>query len=169
MFRKSTILAAFVIAAPPAMAQDGAATTPPSFQSVVDCRAVVGEKDRLACYDRTVEAMVAARAADELVVTDRTTIDDTRKKLFGITLPGLKLLGKEAPLAELESQVRELGQDVNRKWVFTLTDGARWKQVDTRVISPAKGDPIRIRRAALGSYMANVGSARAIRVMRVVN
>jgi hypothetical protein len=53
-------------------------------------------------------------------------------------------------------------------WVFRLADGSVWRQVDTTALNfrPREGMPVRIRRAAVGSYMLKVGDSPAVRARR---
>ena len=73
-------------------------------------------------------------------------------------------------MTQIESTIRGLRQDPYGKYTFTLEDGARWVQIDTREMraTPRLGQPIRIRRAMMGSYLANVNDQIAIRVRRVL-
>ena len=54
--------------------------------------------------------------------------------------------------------------------VRVLSDlGARWVQIDAQVMrkNPERGNEIKIREAAMGSYFANINGQRAIRMRRV--
>ena len=67
----------------------------------------------------------------------------------------------------IESKIASLRQFSGGKWLFVLEDGARWSQTEpARLRSPKVGDTIRIRKAALGSYLANINGRTAIRVKR---
>ena len=163
------------LAAAPALAQERAAPPPPpqALTRVFDCRQVQAAEERLACYDRQVEALQAAAASQEVVAYDREQIRRTRRSLFGIALPDLSIFGggeDEDGVTQLESTIRALRQDAYGKYIFTLADGARWAQIDSREMraTPRVGQPIRIRRAMMGSYLANVNNQIAIRVRRVL-
>ena len=73
--------------------RDAPSTPPPVFQAVLDCKSVADAAERLACYDRTVGAMAAARETKDLVIADRETMREARKGLFGLSLPSIKLFG----------------------------------------------------------------------------
>ncbi len=162
------------LAAAPALAQErGAAPPPQALTRVFDCRQVQAADERLACYDRQVEALQAAAASQEVVAYDREQIRRTRRSLFGIALPDLSIFGggdDEDGVTQIESTIRGLRQDPYGKYQFTLEDGARWVQIDSREMraTPRVGQPIRIRRAMMGSYLANVNNQVAIRVRRVL-
>jgi hypothetical protein len=134
---------------------------------------VPDQAERLACFDREVAAIDAAEARKDLVVVDRQQLNKTRRTLFGLTLPNLSIFGDDNPdqegVVRLDSKIKAVGQTALGKWIFELEDGARWAQTDSRdlAISPKAGQEIKIRRAALGSYLANVNGQVAIRVQRI--
>ena len=148
-----------------------AAAPPPVYQAVVDCRGLADPAQRLACFDRTVGEMAKAGEQKDLVVLDRETMRETRKGLFGFSLPKLKLFGGgddgDQEVSEIESTITGIRTANDGLPIITIADGARWKQTEERNVYPSVGDPIRIKRAALGSYMANVKKQAAVRVMRL--
>ena len=157
--------------------KDDPASRPQVLTRVLDCRTVQTAAERLACYDREVAAFAAAEAAQDLVVYDREQMRRTRRSLFGIPLPSLAIFGggndgkdESEDVSQIETTIRSARQDAEGRYTFTLEDGARWQQIDTRIFSarPRPGQAIRIRRAAMGSYLANVGSQVAVRVRRVL-
>lgn len=167
-----------------AQARDNAQTPPPvkpipqSIARVFDCSATAAAAERLACYDREVAALQTATRSGEIAVYDREDVRKTRRTLFGIALPELNIFGggdkgeadETQELSQIESTIRAIRQDANGRYVVTLEDGARWAQIDNKELSayPRVGQAIRIRRAALGSYLANIGSNTAIRVRRTL-
>lgn len=159
-------------ALPAAAQQREARERPPALTRVLDCRALASAEERLACFDREVAALEAAERAQDLVVVDRQQLRRTRRSLFGLTLPNLSVFGDDGPdeegMSQIESTIRGFRQDPYGKYTFVLEDGARWVQIDSRElrIEPRVGQPIRIRRAAMGSYLANVNNQIAIRVRR---
>jgi hypothetical protein len=147
------------------------AEPPAAFGRVVQCRAIAGAEERLACFDREVAAMEAARASGQLVAMDRQQVRRTRSSLFGLALPDLNIFGDDSDdeAASIDTTIRSARQAPDGKWVIQLEDGARWAQTDSRnlAIYPRAGQRIRIRRAAMGSYLANVANQVAIRVRRL--
>jgi len=140
---------------------------------MVDCRSLNDLAVRVACYDREVAAFDAAEARKELVVVEREEITKTRRSLFGLGLPDLGIFGEKSPdgqrMTELESKVKRAVQSANGKWILTLDDGTVWAQTDSRnlTIDPEPGHEIKIRTAALGSYLANVRGQVGIQVKRL--
>ena len=153
--------------------QDAQQGRSPALTRLVDCRALTSPAERLACFDREVAAIDAAEANRELVIMDRQQIRSTRRSLFGLSLPNLGVFSddddREEEASRIETTVRSARQLGDGRWMFVLADGARWMQTDTEDLNvpPREGHSIRIRRAAMGSYLANVNNQTAIRVRRV--
>ena len=163
---------AALAAATPALAKDKTAAPPPVYQAVVDCRGIAEPTQRLACFDRTVGEMAKAGEQKDLVVLDRETMRETRKGLFGFTLPKLKLFGggdedEKDAVREIESTVSGIRSAKDGFPIFTIADGARWKQTDGRNVFPKVGQTIKIKAASLGSYMASINGRAGVKVMRL--
>lgn len=158
-----------LVTAPAAAKDKEPPPPPPVFQAVVDCKAIADSAERLACYDRTVEAMAAASRERELAVYDRTTMREARRGIFGLGLPKLKLFDDDQSeeVTEIDSTIASLRMASDGFPIFVLADGARWKQTDGRNTFPKAGQKIHIRKAAMGSYMANVNDQPGVRVTRV--
>lgn len=134
------------------------------------CRGLTDAPARLACYDAAVVALDDAERQGELVVMDRAQISETRRQLFGFEMPSLpRLLGTspDADIDSIETTLEQATQSGDR-WVFRLADGSVWGQVDSaRVfIRDRPGQPVRVRKASLGSFFLTVGDSRAVRVRR---
>ena len=149
--------------------QDAPSTPPPVFQAVLDCKSVADAAERLACYDRTVGAMAAARETKDLVIADRETMREARKGLFGLSLPSIKLFGggDSEDVKAIESTIESTYTARDGQFVFVLADGARWKQIAGRPAYAKRGDPIVIETASLGSYFAKIGKSQNARVIRI--
>jgi len=127
---------------------------------------------RLSCLDKAAEALIRAQEAGDVTVVNRQQVREARRNLFGfsnVALPAF--LGSNDDREEISSIQTALvraARDGAGRWVFQLTDGREWRQVDNEPahIRPQSGSEVRIRRAAFGSYFLNVGDARAIRVKR---
>lgn len=156
-----------------AQRQRPAQERPEVLSRVVQCRGIASSQERLACFDREVAALDQAQSAGELVAMDRQQVRRTRRSLFGLTVPNLGFLGDDneddEEASRLESTVRSASMNANGRWVITIEDGARWQQIDSRGLNfpPRPGQPIRIRRASLGSYFVNVNNQTAIRMRRI--
>lgn len=148
--------------------------TPPRpevFRKLVECRAIADNNARLACFDAQVMQLADAEARNDVVVVDRVQVQKARKSLFGLSLPDLGLFGgndsKDEGVDQIETKIVSAAQMRDGKWRFTVEDGAKWVQTETRTIhAPASGDSVRIRKAAMGSFFANIDGRTAIRVRR---
>jgi hypothetical protein len=177
MFMRLSIylIAASALAATSAAAAPRAANIqppPPGFSQLVACRRIADSAQRLACYDREVGAVASANARGDLVVMDREQINKTRRSLFGLALPDLGMFGGgnlPGGADVLETTIKHTRQGPDGKYWFDLADGGQWVQLDSRdfIVDPAPGQPVRIKRGALGSFMMNVNKQLAISVHRI--
>ncbi|TKD51332.1 hypothetical protein [Sphingomonas baiyangensis] len=146
------------------------------LRALAACRAIAAPDERLACYDKEAIALEQAVASGDLVALDREEVRKTRRSLFGFNLPAIRLFsrrddrpaGEQEAVDQLAGVIKSARQLPRGKWQIELEDGAVWTQVDTKklTIDPRSGHKIEIRRAALGSYLANVNGQTAIRVQR---
>jgi hypothetical protein len=116
--------------------------------------------------------MASATTAKDLVILERESMRETRKGLFGFSLPKLRLFGgndeaEEEEVTQIDSTITGLRTAADGFMIYTIADGAKWKQTEGRTPFPKIGQTIRIKKAALGSYMANVNNRPAVRVMRL--
>jgi hypothetical protein len=96
---------------------------------------------------------------------------NTRRTLFGLSLPRLEILGDDAKdeVNQIDGIIAGVGANSDGRWLLILRDGARWQQIDNRPLAfpPKAGDKVVIRRAAMGSFMMRIGSQPGIRVRRL--
>ncbi|PKB13947.1 hypothetical protein B0I00_2575 [Novosphingobium kunmingense] len=149
--------------------KDDPVPTPAVFQAVIDCKAIAAAEARLACYDSTVAAMGRAKDAEALVVTDTGAIREARRGLFGISLPKLKLFGGGEEVNEIEGKITAVRSSNDGMAIFVLEDGARWRQTEGRHQFAKPGQTIKVRRASMGGFMANIDGQPGVRVVRMVN
>lgn len=171
-FGCAAVLAGLIFAiSTPAQAQVTPGARPESMDRLVACRQIAGAEARLACYDAAVAQFDTAQRQGDVVVVDRAQVSQARRQLFGFQLPAVTLFdqGQQPEQVEaIETTLVRAGQSGEGRWVFTLADGGVWRQVDTERVNfrNRPGEPVRIRRAALGSYLMTVGNSRAVRVRR---
>ena len=163
----------------------GAQDAPPAprpavVQQLYDCRAITVPADRLACFDRQVAALEVAENARDIRYADRAAVREARRGLFGFSLRNLNIFGggdeeDEAARAADPDVVEEIdavlsGAQRNSlgMLVLTLDNGQRWVQTTPGGSgrTPHAGQPVHIRRAALGSFMASVDGRPGVRVRR---
>lgn len=154
----------------PAMAQDPARPVQPQvFQAVVDCRTLTDSAARLACYDAKVAELAGAAEAKQVLVVDRATTEKTKRGLFGLSLPKIKLFGDndDVEIEKIESTITAVSSARDGSVIFVLTDGARWKQTDGRDTFAKAGQKIEIAKGSLGSFFARINGQSGVRVIRL--
>lgn len=157
------------------MLQAGAADgTPATVSAVVECRALTDDAARLRCYDEAVATLSAATASGAIVVVDREAVRNTRRSLFGFSLPKLPFFRgdtsqEEEEAREVEAVIKSASNLGYDKWQIVLEDGATWQTTEpsAQMATPRAGRSVKIRRAAMGSYMVSVDGGRSVRAMRV--
>lgn len=163
------LLAALAI---PAFAQAQEAPRPELLNRLTDCRAMTDPAARLSCYDTAVEALDAAERQGEVVVVDRAQVRESRRALFGFEMPSLPAFGRvtaaEDEVSSVETTLTRASRGGDGKWVFRLSDGSTWRQIDSESLffPNREGTEVRVRRASMGSFMMTLGSSRAVRVRR---
>ncbi len=163
----TTALAALAMTA----VQEPPPQSPEQLQRLLACLAVTETTARLACFDAAAGALESAHRDGALVVVDRAQMDRARRDTFGLDLPTLpRLFGSRAgpELTEVDSTLVCARQNGREEWTFRLADGSTWTQVDSGAVQfrNRPDQPVRIRRAALGSFLMTVGGSRAVRVER---
>ena len=162
-------LMALALAAAPGQAQPQ--QRPEMLERLTACRAVAEDAARLACYDAAAAAFDTAERQGELVVVDRAAVNETRRQLFGFELPTLPRLfsdGEAEELNAIETTLQRASRGADNHWIFRLADGSVWRQIDSERVrfENESGEPVRVRKASLGSYLLTVGGSRAVRVRR---
>ena len=167
------VLAAVSLSSAPIPNQ--ASTDPQGLRALASCREISEPKDRLACYDREAVAVQQALAKGDLVALDREEVRKTRRSLFGFSLPATRLFSdrdrsdaEDETVDNLSAEIKSARQLPRGRWMIELEEGGSWTQIDDRklAIYPRPGHKIEIRRAALGSYLANINGQIAVRVKR---
>lgn len=143
--------------------------------AVAACRDIADPAARLACFDKAVTTLVAARERKDVVVLDRAEVQKTRRSLFGFTLPRIRLFGggnddgdNSEDIKEINGSIVGVAQIAADRWQVTLDDETRWITTESaRGFPPRPGESIRIRRAPFGSYDASFNKRRTIKVRRI--
>jgi hypothetical protein len=175
------IISLIVLAlAAPAAAQKPPQAPPAVVQKLLDCRALTDTTQRLACLDAGVAALAGAVEKRDVVMADKEQVKQARRSLFGITLPSFNLFGKDddddkskaderGVINEIEATLSGARPGPGNNWRLVLDDGSVWLQTDGRLFprDPRSGMKIKIRRAAVGTYLANVDGQIAVRVRRI--
>ena len=166
--------AAGVASAGAALAQDKGKPPPEQLTTLLACRSQPTDAARLACYDAAVASLARATEQGQVVVVDREEIRRTRRSLFGFSLPDVPFLGggkddKDPQPDFIETTIKWARPTDFNKWLFEIEDGALWQttEANTRGATPKAGDKVRIKKAAMGSYLISFKNSRSLRGMRV--
>ncbi|HEX8469244.1 MAG TPA: hypothetical protein VF620_15725 [Allosphingosinicella sp.] len=141
------------------------------LQALSACRGVADEKARLACYDQAGARLAEAVDKKELVVLDQQEIRETRRSLFGFSVPNIPLFRGEGggDDGKLETTIAGASRLEGGKWQIRLEDGAIWQTNETRLnlSDPRPGQKISIQRGTLGNYFLRIDGQRGVRGRRV--
>ena len=168
----AALLGPWLVLASPAGAQTAADTARPDvLRSLLACREITGAEARLACFDGAAAAFDSAEQQGEVTVIDRVQARETRARLFGLDLETANLFGRlrpEAPVEAVETTLVSARQDGRGQWTFVLADGSTWRQIDMERVTgrTSPGAAVRIRKAAMGSYLLSVSGSRSVRARR---
>lgn len=165
------MLAALLLCAPGALAQGAVEGRAPILGKLADCRKIADNGQRLACFDAVAAEMDVAEKKGDIVVVDREQARTVRRQAFGFHMPSITLFEKGEKAEEVDSltgSVRAARQNGAGKWVVELADGAVWVQIDANELpfDPKPGDPVRIKKASMGSFLMVVKNQRAFRARR---
>lgn len=150
---------------------------------LAECREQSSDAQRLACFDRTVGALIDARRKKDIVVLDRAEVRKAKTSLFGFSLPSIKLFGGGDDDVQLKQLVGRMAS------VTTLPSGllrfeiedvpaagtveaggvnkSVWETIEQVMLPPRRGDTVTIKSGALGSYVATAPGRRSARVRRI--
>jgi hypothetical protein len=145
-----------------------------TIDALTSCRTVADSQERLACYDRATDTIIAARTRKDLIVMDKAEVRETRKGLFGFSLPKVRIFGKDDDTAEADlsdvtlkiTSVRDIGFG---KWRFAVENGGVWETTEAhpRFKDPKVGESVLIEKGALNGYFAKIGKGHRVSAKRI--
>lgn len=149
------LLAGVLVPVPLHADAPGEAAVPRGADALFACRSIPDDTARLACFDREAEALQTAAASRKVVIVEQEEIRRTRRDLFGFSLPGTAIFKRDdSGASEDEEEIRAIDDtlaafrlDGSGRALFTLSNGARWMQIDNLPIlgKPGAGDAVRMR------------------------
>jgi len=133
-------------------------TRPEELNQAYACRSIADATERVACYDRAIDEILAAEQQGRFVAVDRGRVEAVEREAFGFDLPSIASLlpgrGADDNLQRLELEVERVVTLGDGRKLFVMTDGQRWLQVEGEAAHNVRaGDAITIRRAALGTFL----------------
>ena len=157
--------------AAPGAAQNTSADRPDLLAELQSCREITAAADRLACFDRASASLIAARESGEVRVVDREEIRETRRGLFGFTLPKFGTFGSgdEEQLDLLESTITGVSRVGRNGYRIRIEEGSVW-QIDSapsRLRAPKPGDAIVLKKASLNSFFIRIAGQIGVKGRRV--
>jgi hypothetical protein len=175
-------------------AQQAQASMISPLSPIYACADKTNATERLTCFDAAVAKIKAAEARSEIVALDQPRVAAVRREAFGFRIPSLPRFGfgnnnattatstvnattASSPTAQAREEVEDeqifavvrVGQAGNRVAIF-LENGNVWHLTEAGELNAPRQTPfnVRIRTAAMGSFMLNVeGRNKGYRVRRV--
>ena len=135
------------------------------------CRAIAEDAARLTCYDKLPDHPTPGLATAAHLAPSAAAVSPSSETLFGRdTVQSEELVRRAAGISRLDevtSRVSGVERNPLGKLVLSLDNGQVWVQLDSSTVRIESGEVVRIRRAALGSYLlTGAGGKRSIRVRR---
>lgn len=156
----------------PASAQDD--VRPDYIQSLEACQQVSADAARLACMDAAVSAIVTASREGDLRMVDGEDVRQTRRRLFGFSLPDLDIFGgddgEDDELDMLESTITAVRYTASDAFQFKIAEGdALWQvsNAPARLRRVEVGDAVVFKKASLGSYFIRIDDQIGVKGKRV--
>ena len=172
----SSVLAAGVLlgAAPALNAQDDGADAGGDYlERLKACQSVEDDTARLDCFDSAVGNIVTATEAGDVQVVDREDVRETRRSLFGFTLPNIGLFGggddDEEDDETLTTTIEFVRYLSSRKAQITTAEGAVWemKNIPRRQRRIEPGDTVVFKKASLGYFFLRINGQRGVKGRRI--
>ncbi len=176
--KTSTYIAALALGlamASPAQAQarDEGQAQSDHIASLKACQEIAEPSARLACFDSSVSVMVSANDAGELRLLGQEEMSQTRRRLFGFSLPRIGLFGGgkgDEEMETLESTITRVRYIRDDAFTFEIAEGgATWQVTNapTRLRQVRVGNRVEFQRAALGSYFIRIDGQIGVKGKRI--
>lgn len=168
----SGLAAVAFLAATPLAAQDAGNERPELLADLEACRAIAEADARLACFDRTSGAIIAANDSGEVRMVDRQAVEETRRGLFGFTLPKIGIFsgsGDDDEMDLLESTISGVSRVGRSGYRITIPEGSVWQinSAPSRLRPPRVGDTVVFKKASLSSFFIRIAGQMGVKGSRV--
>lgn len=141
------------------------------------CQSITDNTERLNCFDTAVGSIVSASDSGDVQVIDKEDLERTRRGLFGFSLPKLKIFGdgesdsKEAKEKRelLETTITSVHYSKPNEIYFVTAEGATWRMsnVPSRLRTVKVGQPVVLKRAAMGSFFIRINGQTGVKGRRI--
>ena len=146
------------------------------LQELRTCQAETEADERLACFDKVTGALVNAADSGDLTIVDREKVRDTRRKLFGFSIPDFGIFGghdkdrkDEKEFEQLDTTIAKVRYGPRGSLILTTQEGAVWEISDapTRLRSTRAGQKLEIRKGVLNSYFLRINGQSGVKGQRI--
>ncbi len=167
-----------IFASTPALSQDGQAAPKANgyLESLKACQRLSEPGARLSCFDSAAATMVEASEAGDMKIVDRQDVRETRRKLFGFSLPDLGIFGggddkqdEEDEFEQIETTIAAVSGSHATGYLLRTAEGAVWRidDVPRRLLTPEVGDKLLIKNGALTSFFLRINDRGGVKGVRV--
>lgn len=139
------------------------------------CQVETIDAARLSCFDKAAATILAASEQGDLRMVDREEVRQTRRKLFGFSLPTFGIFGggdktdDQPAIESLETTIAKVRASDYGGWTLVTAEGAVW-QIDNapaRLMTPKVGQSLEIKAGALSSYFLRINGQPGVKGKRV--
>lgn len=167
----SIVAAGLLLSSGAAAKKIEAGPPPQQVNELLACRTIADNAQRLACYDKSAAVIGEAVAKRDIVVFDRESVKETKRGLFGFSIPNLGIFGDEDnqdEIKQIEGTIVSTAFNADGGYIFRLADGSRWSQLDSKpfAIPPQSGDKVLVKKGTLGSYFLSIPGQPGVKVER---
>lgn len=166
-------ICALGVAAAPVLAAPVKPDRAQVLKTLADCRKTADATERVACYDKAVDAFDAAEAKGDVIVVSRDHLQAAQKQAFGFNLPSLdNLFGgavKGQAVDKITLDIIRVHKNAEHKWVMITADGAVWHLTEDEDLAedPHSGSKVLVTRGALGAFFCKVDGQPSARCARI--
>jgi hypothetical protein len=140
--------------------------------SLRQCRAITDDAARLACYDLSVGKVVEATDAGDVQIVKKEEVEQTRRGLFGFSLPKIGLFSsndENGEITELASEITRVRNYGRSGYLLTIAEGSVWRitSAPSRLRRPRVGDAVVLKKASLGSFFIRIAGQTGVKGRRI--
>ena len=140
------------------------------LQSLRDCMTIQSDSERLTCFDQAVKTVISLEDRGEISIVDKEAIAETRRGLFGFSLPKTGVFGASDTEVQqvLNSRIVGLRKLRSDHWEIEISEGSVWQATNTpRRFKPKVGSKVELEQAALSSYWLRVDGQLGVKASRI--